>query len=223
MSQILVSKQTIENCDRFNAAQVAGKYPSAYRQGNRRDQREKDAILRCVSYLPKGGHVLDFPCGTGRLLNILKNTEFRVSGADAAEAMLALADENTNRGAVTPEVALYQRDVFNSGFQDNEFDAVVCNRLFHHFKESDDRKRALSELRRISKGPLIISFFNSFSLSMSWRRFSKALRGKPLRDRVPVSLGMFANEARECGLKIIYKTASRWGGAIVVCGFGGRR
>ena len=43
----------------------------------------------------------------------------------------------------------------------------MCNRLLHHFAEPDVRIGVLRELARVSRGPVIVSFSNTFG-----RRFS---------------------------------------------------
>ncbi|MCP5538288.1 MAG: class I SAM-dependent methyltransferase [Akkermansiaceae bacterium] len=212
MIEINIDQQTRANCDRFKQKEVASKYPSQYRIDNKRDQREKKAILRCLQHIPRGAHVLDFPCGTGRLINLLHECGYQVSGADSAASMIALASCNPAIGNTSEsEVPFYESDVFDSGFDNGQFDAVVCNRLFHHFVESKDRQAALTELRRISSGPIVVSFFNSFSTSMSYRKLRKFVQGQPIQDRTPVSLNRLAREARACGLEISYSTPSRWG------------
>jgi len=202
-----IDSTTQENCKRFQKPDVAGKYPPQYGEGRSNDQREKRAILRCLQLLPANCHVLDFPCGSGRLLGLLKEQGFNVSGADSSASML----EQVREHFAEDEVCLYERDVFSSGFADNEFDAVICNRLFHHFLTSEDRKKAITELARISKGPVIFSFFNTFSLSMTYRILRKRLKGKKLTDRVPVPLDVIRNEIEECGMKVVTDIPKRWG------------
>ena len=99
---------------------------------------------------------------------------FRVTAADVSEAMVSIARTNIAASQSPteghlPHVDFEVRDVMQTGYADNQFDAVVCNRLFHHFTESSTRLRALKELRRISRGPVIISFFNSFALDAAYR------------------------------------------------------
>ncbi len=207
-----ISHQTQENCTRFKRKRVAERYPSAYRAGNRRDVRERDAILRCLDYIPGESHVLDFPCGSGRLIRLIKNKGHRVSAADASASMLELAKNNCGDIHSDPNLlGFHERDVFNSGFADGEFDAVICNRLFHHLNESEDRIAALKELARISRGVIIVSFFNSFSISFICRKLRKKIKGRSLKDRIPIPMADFSREAHDSGLRVAYSTAARWG------------
>ena len=212
LEQPVVDRQTRRNCNRFKSEQTASKYPSEYHDNNKRHQREKNAILRCLKKIPSNAHVLDFPCGTGRLIKILQAESFLISAADGSASMVKRASENTVNDALqSNDIQFYESDIFDSGFTKDQFDAVICNRLFHHFTESTDRIKALSELRRISKGPIVISFFNNFSTSMTFRRIRKYLRGQPFVDRAGVSMSKLKHEVDSLGLRITYETASCWG------------
>lgn len=202
-----INTATRNNCDRFKTPTTAGAYPTSYRTGNRRDEREKNAILRCLRYIPTGSRLLDFPCGSGRLLGLLQSAGYEVSGADSSLAML----EKIRAQSEYDGINLYESDVFASGFQDGEFDSVITNRLFHHFTCADDRKTALRELGRISRGRVVISYFDCFSASMTIRRISKYARGKAFLDRVPLSYPVFRKEIGETGMRVVYRTAARWG------------
>ena len=132
--------------ERFGRESMAQKYSSEYGTGWR-DRREKACILECLNAIPAGSKVLDLPCGTGRMTRVLVERGYRVTGADASEAMLSRARENyaTYRGdhPQSPEVPFSLRDVLATGFATDEFDGVSCIRLFHHFSEAETRRKAL--------------------------------------------------------------------------------
>ena len=69
-------------------------------------------------------------------------------------------------------------DVLDTGLADGQFDAVICNPLFHHFNQSEIRVAALRELSRISSDRLIISFFCSLSLDALTFHLQNLLRGE---------------------------------------------
>jgi len=96
-------------------------------------------------------------------------------------------------------------------FVDNTFDGIICNRLFHHFTESSTRQKALAELSRISRGPIIISFFNSFSLDDKYTRLVNFLRGRTPTDRIPIPLKIFAAEIAGAELQVIDCIPVRYG------------
>lgn len=193
---------------RFGMAEVAARYPSAY-QPRGRDRREQRAIARALNHVPAGARVLDLPCGTGRLLRLLTERGYRVTAVDASRAMLDGAagqsfDANAN-------VTFAAADVLRLPFADCSFDAVICNRLFHHFTEATTRQRAFRELRRVCNGPLIVSFFNSFALDALKRRIRYHWRGTAPTDRVPISSAALEADARAAGLEVVQLIAVRWG------------
>jgi 2-polyprenyl-3-methyl-5-hydroxy-6-metoxy-1,4-benzoquinol methylase len=200
---------------RFDQEDVAEKYPSQFGDGWR-DRREVRSIRRSLLKVPPGSHVLDLPCGAGRLLDILAGLGYRVTCADRSEHMLRMARQRweTIRGSRNynvPEPEFVVRDVLHTGYPDRQFDAIVCNRLFHHFRESEVRIRALRELRRISRGPVIVSFFNAFAIGSVRFQLKHAFRRSVPQDRVPIPAWSFLNDIRRAGLTPVSLHAVTWG------------
>ena len=201
--------------ERFARPSVAEAYPSTYRKTGR-DRRERNCILRSFRSVPAGASVLDLPCGTGRLTRLLVEHGYIVTGADSSAEMLALAEKNfrefqTSSARPVPDVSFERHDVMSTGFADDQFHAVVCNRLFHHFSEPANRRAALKELRRICRGKITVSFFNSFALDALKSRLSHWIRGTTPLDRIPIPLKEFNADIRAAGLRIESKFATRWG------------
>ena len=200
---------------RFDSPVVAAKYPAEY--GNSlREQREKRCLVQALDQVAPGSAVLDLPCGTGRLTRLLVKAGMDVTGADGSLHMIELAKKNwqalrTNRSELDRDVCFEVRDVMKTGYANREFDAVFCNRLFHHFHESMTRIAALTELRRISRGPVVVSFFNSFALDAVKFRLKHLLRGTVPTDRIPISLRTFADDVRTAGLEITSTLPVLWG------------
>lgn len=200
---------------RFSQPQVAAQYPSAYGT-KRQDRRESSTILQALRYIPARAEVLDLPCGTGRLTRLLSEQRYRVTGADVSAEMVARARANyrdwkSPTKARAPEVRFEVCDVMATQFDTDRFDAIICNRLFHHFTEAATRQSALTELNRISKGPIIVSFFNSFALDAArfWVKHA-CRRTRPL-DRIPISLETFRRDIAASGLRVSAKIAKHWG------------
>jgi ubiquinone/menaquinone biosynthesis C-methylase UbiE len=218
MTSITTTKRSLSHelaRERFSREWFAEKYPSEY--GNRRrDRREKQCIVKCLEAIPAGSRVLDMPCGTGRMTRILVERGYRVTAADISEAMLDRARENyrtyqDTHDRTAPRVEFSQRDVLATGFGDEQFDGVSCIRLFHHFDDAATRRRALAELRRICRGPIVVTFLNSFALDrISYWLRAKIKRKKGLSQR-PISLKTFAADIDAAGLKIDRKIAAHWG------------
>lgn len=93
----------------------------------------------------KGDKILDCPCGTGRIDLLLRERYSDITGVDGAEAMFEVYM------AANPDRKGQVGDIFNLPFDDNEFDWTLCHRLFHHFKNDEDRTRLVASLNRVSK------------------------------------------------------------------------
>jgi 2-polyprenyl-3-methyl-5-hydroxy-6-metoxy-1,4-benzoquinol methylase len=200
---------------RFDQEEVAENYPARFGTGWR-DRREVRSIRRALLRIPPGSHVLDLPCGAGRLLDILTSCGYRVTCADCSEHMIRMARLRweairSKEQLDATEAVFAVRDVMQTEYPDGHFDAVVCNRLFHHFRESEVRIRALTELRRISRGPVIVSFFNAFALGAIRFQLKHALRRRAPLDRVPIPAWSFLNDVRRAGLTPTSLHAVTWG------------
>lgn len=197
--------------DRFSQEAVAKNYPAEYKR-TIRDWCEKNAIRDAVSDLEPGSRVLDLPCGTGRLTKVLTRCGFDVTGGDVSPYMVTRAHENWRKQGGDPKQARFEvRDVLSTGYADNSFDAVVCNRLFHHFNESETRVLAFRELKRISKHQVIVSFFNSFAIDSVRFRVKHFLRGTIPFDRIPIPLTTIVADLEEAGLRMIASIPVMWG------------
>jgi ubiquinone/menaquinone biosynthesis C-methylase UbiE len=201
--------------ERFSREKVATRYPARFEENDHRDQREKQAILKGLVDMEKGAAILDLPCGTGRVCRVLIDQGFQIMAADSSESMLNLARENIRsyldeRGKSQDLVQFMNCDVMSTGFADNTFDGVVCSRLFHHFNEAKTRRLALTELNRICQGPMIVSFFNAFSLDAVYGKIRNFVRGHVPTDRIPISLDRFNEDAKAAGLKIKELIPVRW-------------
>ena len=200
---------------RFSRQSVAEVYPSEYKD-NRRQRREKACILACINRIPTGGQVLDLPCGTARMTKLLVERGYRVIGADISDAMLARAIENyalyrKERNRNAPPVQFNVQDVLSTTFTDDEFDGVCCIRLFHHFAEAHVRRYALRELRRISRGPIVVSFLNSFALDRVAYWMKALFTRRSQLHQLPISFGTFAADIAAAGLQIDKRIAAHWG------------
>lgn len=193
---------------RFDSQAVAAKYPAVY-SDSFRQQREKNCVIKALQHVPPGGSILDLPCGTGRLMPLFVAAGFRVTSADSSPHMVQLARQNyaqlqeSHPDLAEIDVEFSVRDVMATGYADDSFDAVFCNRLFHHFTESETRIRALSELGRICRGPLIVSYFDAFAFDALKRRIRYALKGRKPDDRVAIPQRKFAADLNAAGLEIV--------------------
>ncbi len=193
---------------RFDTHDSSHKYAGAL-DNTPTHRRELHCIKRLLADIPAGASVLDLPCGAGRLLPFLAASGYRVFAADSSVHMIARARELAENRALANNVEFSVGDVLNTSFGDNTFDAVVCNRLFHHFFEPEVRIAALRELGRISRGPIVLSFFCSQSVSSAIFLFRNRFRRLPATDRVPISFRAMAADIAAAGLQVERRMATK--------------
>ncbi len=115
--------------DRFSKPDVADDYPSKYRNTTR-DRREINGIHKSLRDVPPRAHVLDLPCGSGRLMELLLSAGYSVTCADSSPSMVDLAEARwleikaAAKGSFR-EPRFFVSNVLQTGFADNEFDAVI--------------------------------------------------------------------------------------------------
>ncbi|MDO8588895.1 MAG: class I SAM-dependent methyltransferase [Armatimonadota bacterium] len=167
-------------------------------KGRWEDRLEKRAMIMALRDVPSGARVLDLPCGTGRITEFLLDLGYKVVGADISEPMMAHAREKL--GDHPNLETLQQADAESLPYADAEFDAVTSIRFSNHVPP-DVRLRVLKEMRRVSKGPIIISYCNPNTISALKRRV-KALIRKPHAPWNPATPRQVAAEAAQAGLKV---------------------
>lgn len=209
-----VSAQAVDSAAeakaRFGTKASAAKYAKAL-GGTATHRREERCIRRALTSLPTGARVLDMPSGTGRLLPLLKGMGFEVVEADSSPHMIEQARLYAENRGLSEGTEFRVEDALATSFPDDAFDAVLCNRLFHHFREAEIRQRCLKELRRICRGPLVVSFFCNLSLGSISFHLRNRVRGKVPKDRIPIPRGAFVADATAAGLKVVRMMMARPG------------
>lgn len=156
----------------------------------RRLARERRTLESLVPALAAGPR-LDLACGAGRFGDLLAGAG-PVTGLDASPAMLR---EATATGAYA---RLLCGDAFRLPFRDGAFAAAICIRLLQHFA-ADERRRVLSELRRVVRGRAAVSFFDAGTFE-AWRARS---RRKSPRSRRAVPYREFEADCAAAGWRIV--------------------
>lgn len=108
-----------------------------------------EIIQRILNANPK--KILDIGCGTGNvLIRLESNKDFKLYGLDISEKMIKIAKKNLKDRA-----ELKVGDSEYIPWEDNSFDAIVCNASFHHYPNPE---KVLLEMKRVLKntGTLII-------------------------------------------------------------------
>jgi SAM-dependent methyltransferase len=165
-----------------------------------REQSILGHALRDAGY---PGTVLDLPCGTGRFWPVFKSNRVEdLIAADVSPGMLEVA----GRSKISPSLPskLVETSAFDIALPDDAVELCASMRFFHHLSESSDRKRALTELARVSKKHIVISLWvdgNLGSYRRKKKRERKAHAGFGKRLCIPVKT--IENEISACGLTII--------------------
>jgi SAM-dependent methyltransferase len=184
----------------FDSAAAADKYLHGLTKTNI-DRQEQRSLRKLLGGFAPGGRILDMPCGTGRLVPLLADMGFVVTGADTSEFMLEKARQYVKEdGCDMAADRFVAANAFGTDFKDEEFDLVLCNRLLHHFSDSSSRQQILKELARISRGPIVVSFFWSLSWGALTFRVQHFVKRKKPIDRIPERLSDIRKDAQAAGL-----------------------
>ena len=149
-----------------------------------------------MALLPQDGIVLDCPCGTGRMTRVFSSRGLSAVGADISIEML--------RNALSQPDAppCVQADITALPFADETFPTVVSMRLMYHLWAEHERVQALSELARVSKQYVIVSFFHRFVLQGLHRDLKTCWAADPT-TRLPMSRRRLEREAVAAGLVVL--------------------
>jgi len=155
------------------------------------------ALLLCG--LTREARVLDLPCGTGFLADLLAEQSYSVVGADISLEMIKVARPyyDTQR-----TLGFVNTDALALPFPPASFDCVIAIGFFHRLPP-EIRERALDNLGVLSRGRMIASF----SLDSRARRIKlgliRLLRPKFASAPAPVRLSDVKVELRRAGWRIV--------------------
>jgi ubiquinone/menaquinone biosynthesis C-methylase UbiE len=158
-----------------------------------REERVIEVALRRL----RRGTVLDAACGTGRITAVLQRHGFRATGCDVSPAMMAVARRRLT--SLGYDVPLVEASVERLPYPDRSFDAATCVGLLMHL-DADVRVRALRELARVSRGPMVVQY----GCVDLFQRVSERLTGVPPGQvRCPVSENEMRADIARSGLRIL--------------------
>ena len=156
------------------------------RRTMKKERKALSALLELAS--PLEGPWLDMPCGTGRLAGLLP----RAVCCDLNPAMLRLLE---------PARPAVRASGLALPFRDGAFEGVLSIRFLPHLADSSERIQALSEMARVSRRWVLVSFFHALSLQEA-RRKAKEVLFHRRRGRKSITFRRFRGEARAAGLQV---------------------
>lgn len=181
---------------------------AAYRQFSYRGKRKlsKDIVEGIAEYvtLPEGGVGLDVGCGSGALTIACakKNPRGKMMGLDRwgkeyASFSKALCERNA-RAEGAKNASFTQGDALKLDFEDETFDAVTSNYVYHNIP-SKDRQSILMETLRVLKKGGSFAIHDIFSEAKygDMQSFVRKLRdmGYETVELIPTAKGMFMEKS----------------------------
>lgn len=135
------------------------------RGGELVDEGEKEALFDLVGGV-EGDDVLEVACGTGRFSVELAEGGADVTGVDISKPMLMKGVGKARERGLGVE--FLRGDAKRLPFPNDSFDLVLGMRFFHLI---DEPVAYLSEMARVSKGPVVFDTFNRGSARVVYNRF----------------------------------------------------
>jgi ubiquinone/menaquinone biosynthesis C-methylase UbiE len=131
------------------------------------DHAERRALARLIRCrLKAGDRALDVPSGYGRFAEILSSEGIWTVHADRSTAMLRLGLQDEFQEG-SPVIA----DVRSLPFRSDAFDLVMSVRMLQHL-DPEGSRAALSELTRVCRRTLVLTFYAPTFLHRLQRRLS---------------------------------------------------
>ena len=127
-------------------------------KGKKENEATKLALERALNSVPGAKIILDMPCGSGRFTSFFYEKGFVYFGADISMEMVKVLSRAESARGRTP--LLVRCDSEQLPFKNNAFDCVVCVRFLSQAIPETVRRKVLKELRRVSKGWLILQSHN---------------------------------------------------------------
>ncbi|MEX2526701.1 MAG: class I SAM-dependent methyltransferase [Gemmatimonadota bacterium] len=158
----------------------ARKYNEAYQKRPTKrwsTNREHRLLRQLLGSQPRSEVLLDLPSGGGRLSPVLEEYADVLVEADIGLGQLHYA--RRNHPADQNDRVWMTASGYHIPFQDGSVDGVVCCRLCHHLPTPEERERLLSELLRVSRRFVIMTYFDYHSVKNYVRRLRQPFDGQP--------------------------------------------
>lgn len=141
---------------------------------------EMALVKKAFGIVPPGCRVLDIPCGTGRATILLQQLGYDCTGADIGDGAIEVAKQQVRIAGL--ESLIEKKDLEAIDYPDGAFDTALCFRLFHHLPTDEVRDKVVSELCRVAKSHVVISYFSPASLTSIKRSLRATFTGTQSRQ-----------------------------------------
>jgi ubiquinone/menaquinone biosynthesis C-methylase UbiE len=157
-------------------------------------------IDRTFAIIPKNLEVMDLPCGGGRVFLHLASCGYKVKAGDLSPEMIKIAQKNADEAGLG--LTVDHADVESLQYADKSIDAIVCFRLFQHFPTATIRQRAVTEMCRVAKQYVVMSYFSPYSYTQAKLILREKLGGRKLR-KYPTSLKEVESYFAKSGYRLV--------------------
>jgi len=165
------------------------------------DRREKQILQKILGMIEKKkGFILDAPCGYGRFSLLLLQRGLKLTSSDYSFYMVKRTKEKSGyTGMPWGVVADLKRGL---PFKKDAFDFILSMRFFHHVHQGAERTSILKEYARISRGWLILSYYQMNWLHLLQRKLRRKIKKTKTRIKM-ISRSEFKDEIRESGFQAV--------------------
>lgn len=150
-------------------------------------RREYRIARSLLGELPARATILDLPCGIGPHSRRLTQEGHRVISVDRNRWMLGYAHHEAK-----PYLCV-QGDARQIPLQNDLADGALVIRLFHYLDEPAERQAVLSEVSRVTRGRIVLSFMHPIAVA-------PLLKARPTRKTQ--DLAQIRQDAEACGLRV---------------------
>lgn len=185
----------------YQQVENAAVYNLAYREKllkRSSTRREFDLLSAHAARVGHSRVVLDLPCGGGRLTPAFADAADLVIEADIALGQVLFGRKES--AVATPRFWM-TASAFHIPLRDQAIDGTISVRLSHHLPTAAERERHLTELLRVSRRFVIMTFFDHYSLKNWLRRLRRPFdRQAP---KMTMTTAQVAEIARRHGARLV--------------------